>query len=193
MKPTKQFSWKIVIGKETGRKIRVRVDENGERIPKDIWDDFDLEEIQEGRQAAVEAKPIKVKKEPKRAYTYIVDDGEIRIAIDAEVVFSFVLEGQPGCCGIEEWHTINFYPTKKASIEHEEFQKVLDRAIKEALAEVTNTENNRCKTIIANLIMQSEGCRTLKESFERTGDFIMAREFVNDNTGNKIEIWLSNN
>lgn len=101
------------------------------------------------------------------------------------------------CCGILEIGDIfirgdrdshNYIEQNK-----KEFEQALDYALNTMLRLLSNKKfKGRKNVFICNLIPVNEGCILLREAFIRTGYFRLIKSFVNKNSGNLVEIWISN-
>lgn len=169
-----------------GEPIRIRKDENGTRIPKKDWDNYDFEEIDH---------PDKKPKRKVITFSHTIDNNKLAIN-DSEGKLSFLCQSSklPYCCGM---HEIGNFVTgyKEASEVPQEFAKYLDTTFKEYVAKISkfNAENNHKIELIMNLRTDELACQMMRDSIETTGEFIIVKEFININTGRKIEFYTTSN
>lgn len=179
----KLFSWSTK-QLRVGREIRIRLDENGVQIPRTQWELYDFEEI--GSQPIVPPPPPPP---PPPNYTYTYESSKLCIKRNGTVILSAGVNGFPYCCGMAEFG--NIYLTGDGVFRTEEgFAKALDKGIKKMLSELTSDESNQCITLVITLKSNQE---FMAESFERTGDFVKVKDFVNSNTANPLTLWYSTN
>lgn len=169
---------------ESGRAVKIRLDENGVQIPKATWDDFDFEEI--GSKLVVPPKP-------KVNYTSMYENSTLKVMRNGTIIMTAQIGGLPYCCGLREFGNISIIGDRETfpeDIKDNDFKKALDKGVKAMITANTNDENNRCLTMVITL---KEDQTFMAESFTRTGDFEQVKEFTNSNTGNLLTLWYSTN
>lgn len=95
-----------------------------------------------------------------------------------QTFFRANIDQLPYCCGVFEIGEFNYggsYAWRNSSVIDTVFRRLL-------------RENKY--VFIANLINNYE-CNVVKASFKRTGLFKMVKRFKNPNSGNFIEVWVS--
>ena len=181
-----------------GEPINIRKDPNGVRIPKKDWDLYEFIEISNPQNVKDIPKQVAkpVEPPPPVTFTVIQDDSKFYIK-DSNEKISFmanISRELPFCCGMMEiGNFITGYKSEKevtdtfARFFNKEFKKRTQKKSK------YDPENKRKKKQNINLKRTDLACEILKESFERTGDFFFVKEFINTNSGNVINVYISSN
>ena len=181
-----------------GEPINIRKDPNGVRIPKKDWDLYEFIEISNPQNVKDIPKQVAkpVEPPPPVTFTVIQDDSKFYIK-DSNEKISFManISSQlPFCCGMMEiGNFITGYKSEKEV--PDTFARFLDKEFKKWTQKMSkyDPENNRKIEQIINLKRTDLACEILKESFERTGDFFFVKEFINTNSGNVINVYISSN
>lgn len=149
------------------------------------------------RFARKKASPKPIAKKPVSKvpiYTVVVpslQDGEegIRIKHQGHLIFEIDTTEFSHCCGAFEMGGIQIYP-----VEEDYSKKALENALDKALQDLFEINKNGTwkYSFVANLI-DNKPCNILKKAFERTNLFSLERKWRNLNSGNEIEMWISNN
>lgn len=93
------------------------------------------------------------------------------------------------CCGMFEIGSLD--AAKLTADKMKLFTPLLDKALIDMLNE-HQSDAEGCVTYVAALI-DSYPCSILREAFIRTKSFTKVKEYKNFQSGNKIEMWVSNN
>lgn len=181
-----------------GEPINIRKDPNGVRIPKKDWDLYEFIEISNPQNVKDIPKQVAkpVEPPPPVTFTVIQDDSKFYIK-DSNEKISFmanISRELPFCCGMMEiGNFITGYKSEKEV--PDTFARFLDKEFKKWTQKMSkyDPENNRKIEQIINLKRTDLACEILKESFERTGDFFFVKEFINTNSGNVINVYISSN
>lgn len=132
-------------------------------------------------------------------FTVNIDTSSFDIRKDyGDLIFSLEILDMPACCGIDELGNITLhqnYSDELTSKEVEKLKSYVDQSLTYLLHKNTNKRNKlRPKRLfIANLTPFDRGSAFLRESFIRTKLFSLVKSFINKNSGNLIEVWISNN
>ena len=136
----------------------------------------------------------------KKFKKFVIDyeGGDIAIeGDDVSNIFYASVSQLPHCCGIDEIGDITVYERDTDYIKDnkEEFEQVLDTVLSQLLrrSKTYSRGDYIRKTIfVCNLIPENEGCILMREAFIRTGYFTLVKSFINSNSGNLVELWVSN-
>lgn len=116
-----------------------------------------------------------------------------------DTILSLEILDMPACCGIDELGNISLRENNFNELTSKEVEKLksyVDKCLNYLLHKNTNKRNKlRPKRLfIANLTPDADkGSLFLRESFIRTKLFSLVKSFINKNSGNLIEVWISNN
>lgn len=116
-----------------------------------------------------------------------------------DTILSLEILDMPACCGIDELGNISLRENNFNELTSKEVEKLksyVDKCLNYLLHKNTNKRNKlRPKRLfIANLTPDTDkGSLFLRESFIRTKLFSLVKSFINKNSGNLIEVWISNN
>jgi hypothetical protein len=133
-------------------------------------------------------------------FTINIDTSSFDIRKDyGDLIFSLEILDMPACCGIDELGNITFHENYWDELTPKEVGKLksyVDQSLTYLLHKNTNKRSKlRPKRLfIANLTPDADkGSAFLRESFIRTKLFSLVKSFINKNSGNLIEVWISNN
>lgn len=118
-----------------------------------------------------------------------IDSGISIANEECKNIFYLSVYGVQACCGASSMAELGAI-SSSALADDKAFTTTLDKAMHQLIDTAEDSEG--CMALIANLI-DNNACNLLKDSFKRTKLFSCVKTFTNMNSGNTIEIWLSNN